>query len=323
MNDKLMQYSDISLSEKDLVEEKDNSIQNKSFYSTDFNFPDLVEKKEYFQIKIIPNENSMELKTKSIQKIFQLFCGKDIETLEENYLDYITCLIGMEDDIEKQQLLNLEGKVDNPQTNLDPSYYELLNKTKIYYINIPKLNKLNQINKRIKLKSKSLEKISSFLGLNIFDMSDYIEIFILSFTDKENIENKKSIKSKLIEKFNLDLNNDINFNIVKNFPLIIKEVEKCEQNKLQYLEDYFDKVWNEIENKNNNEDDNISNSKDSEEKNEEKDNNIKEENYDIPNSYNIINQNINIKNKEENKIGELRDDSACSENMCAKICNIF
>ena len=33
MNDKL----DISLSEKE------NSIHNKSFYSTDFNFPDLVE----------------------------------------------------------------------------------------------------------------------------------------------------------------------------------------------------------------------------------------------------------------------------------------
>ena len=48
MNDKL----DISLSEKE------NSIHNKSFYSTDFNFPDLVE------YQIFQDENPIEIMTK-------------------------------------------------------------------------------------------------------------------------------------------------------------------------------------------------------------------------------------------------------------------
>lgn len=319
MNDKL----DISLSEKE------NSIHNKSFYSTDFNFPDLVEKKDYFQIKIIPNNNFMELKSKSILKIFKLISGKDIETLEENYLEYITCLIGLDDYIDNQQLLSPDGKVDNNQMNLDPCYHELLNKTKIYYINIPKLNKFNQINKRIKLKSKSLEKISSFLGLNIFDICEYIEIFILSFQDKNIIDNQKSIKSKLIDKFNFEEKKDIEFDIIKKYSLSLKEVDKCQQNKLEYLEDYFDKVWNEIENKNNSEDDdNISKSDDSEDKidkyYEQDKNDNKENNYEIPNNSNIINQNNqNNKNKKDNDIRDFRDDNPCSDNICAQICTIF
>ena len=35
MNEELLQISDMNLSERDIVQEKDNSIQNKSFYSTD------------------------------------------------------------------------------------------------------------------------------------------------------------------------------------------------------------------------------------------------------------------------------------------------
>ena len=52
MNKKPIQIADISLSEKDIIQDKDNSIVNKSFYSDDFNFPDLVSKKKYLQVKI-------------------------------------------------------------------------------------------------------------------------------------------------------------------------------------------------------------------------------------------------------------------------------
>ena len=56
------------------------------------------------------------------------------------------------------------------QNLLEPSYYELLNKTKIYYVDIPKtnMNINNNMNKKLNLRKNSLEKIGSFLGLNIF-----------------------------------------------------------------------------------------------------------------------------------------------------------
>jgi hypothetical protein len=288
MNDKLLHISDISLSERDIIQEKDNSIQNKSFNSTDLDFPNLVEKKEYFQIKIIFDENMVELPSKSIKKIFSLISGIGHEALEDNYLEYITWLIGGGNEIEKQQLLTLNGKADNVETNLDPAYYQLLNKTKIYYINIPKMNKLNKINERIKLKNYSLEKIASFLGLDIYDISDFIEICILSFQEKENLENKKTIESLLIEKFNNCGENEINeLNLTKKFNLVLKESEKCRKSQLENLENYFEKVWNEIEKKSKiEENDNNSRSKHSSDNEEEE--SKSEENYGIPNSCNII-----------------------------------
>ena len=321
MNDKLLHISDISLSERDIIQEKDNSIQNKSFNSTDLDFPNLVEKKEYFQIKIIFDENMVELPSKSIKKIFSLISGNGHEALEDNYLEYITWLIGGGNEIEKQQLLTLNGKADNVETNLDPAYYQLLNKTKIYYINIPKMNKLNKINERIKLKNYSLEKIASFLGLDIYDISDFIEICILSFQEKENLENKKTIESQLIEKFNNCGENEINeLNLTKKFNLVLKESEKCRKSQLENLENYFEKVWNEIEKKSKiEENDNNSRSKQSSDNEEEE--SKSEENYGIPNSCNI-NKNNN-KKIDKNKNIDLREENSCAENICENICNIY
>ena len=321
MNDKLLHISDISLSERDIIQEKDNSIQNKSFNSTDLDFPNLVEKKEYFQIKIIFDENMVELPSKSIKKIFSLISGIGHEALEDNYLEYITWLIGGGNEIEKQQLLTLNGKADNVETNLDPAYYQLLNKTKIYYINIPKMNKLNKINERIKLKNYSLEKIASFLGLDIYDISDFIEICILSFQEKENLENKKTIESLLIEKFNNCGENEINeLNLTKKFNLVLKESEKCRKSQLENLENYFEKVWNEIEKKSKiEENDNNSRSKHSSDNEEEE--SKSEENYGIPNSCNI-NKNNN-KKIDKNKNTDLGEENGCAENICENICNIY
>ena len=321
MNDKLLHISDISLSERDIIQEKDNSIQNKSFNSTDLDFPNLVEKKEYFQIKIIFDENMVELPSKSIKKIFSLISGIGHEALEDNYLEYITWLIGGGNEIEKQQLLTLNGKADNVETNLDPAYYQLLNKTKIYYINIPKMNKLNKINERIKLKNYSLEKIASFLGLDIYDISDFIEICILSFQEKENLENKKTIESQLIEKFNNCGENEINeLNLTKKFNLVLKESEKCRKSQLENMENYFEKVWNEIEKKSKiEENDNNSRSKQSSDNEEEE--SKSEENYGIPNSCNI-NKNNN-KKIDKNKNTYLEEENGCAENICENICNIY
>ena len=67
MNEKMLQISDMSLSERDMVQEKDNSIQNKSFYSTDLDVPDLVEKKDYFQLKIINDGFEFHINKKNFQ----------------------------------------------------------------------------------------------------------------------------------------------------------------------------------------------------------------------------------------------------------------
>ena len=107
MIDKPLPNTEMSLSEKDIIQDKDkdNSILNKSFFSTDFNFPDLIERKNFLQIKIESLEYLIPLKSKSIKKIFLLISNNDQGELEDNYLDYITCLIGGGDEIDKQQLI--------------------------------------------------------------------------------------------------------------------------------------------------------------------------------------------------------------------------
>ena len=122
MNENLVPISDMSLSDRDIVQDKDDSIQNKTFYSTDLDVTELVSKKDYFQIKIIKDDNILELSTKSIKKIFGIISGENHENLVENYLDYITWLIDTNNEFERQQLLTPNGKVDNPQTNLEHSY---------------------------------------------------------------------------------------------------------------------------------------------------------------------------------------------------------
>ena len=129
----------------------------------------------------------------------------------------------------------------------------------------------------------------------------------------------EDIKSKLVDKFNNNIQKEvIDFNITKKFDLILPESEKCKKNKLQHFEDYFDKVWNEIEKKNLNEENNYNNSSELSSENEDKDNN--ENNIDIPNSYNI---NQNIKYIGKDKDIEIRKENACGENICSNICNIF
>ena len=322
MIDKPLQIEDMSLSDKDIVQDKDNSVLNKSFFSTYFNFADLVERKNYLQIKIEPLEYHMPIKSKSIKKIFLLISNNDQGELEDNYLDYITCLIGGGDDIDKQQLITQNGN-QVIQNVLEPSYYELLSKTKIYYIDIPQSN-MNKMNKKITLRKNSLEKIASFLNLNIFDISDFIEIFILTYQENDSLGEKFLLKAKLMGKLSQSLE-DINkeneiFMGTKQFNVDSTRVEKCNKNKLHFLEFYFNNVWNAIEKENLN-DENLSFSetpigKEEEIKNKNSNHNI---NYDLPNSNNINNS----RNKNNNKNGEIKEENPCAENVCANICKIF
>ena len=72
MIDKPIQLEDMSLSEKEIVQDKDNSVLNKSFFNEDFNFQDLVEKKNFFQIKIESQDYHLQLQPKSIKKNFYI-----------------------------------------------------------------------------------------------------------------------------------------------------------------------------------------------------------------------------------------------------------
>lgn len=241
MNDNSINLAEMSLSDKDMSQDKDNSILNKSFYSEDFNFQDLIDKKKFLQIKYGILEYYIYISSKSIKKIFNMISDNNKDTLENNYLDFITCIIGDGWELDKRQLLNQNGD-NNVKTLLEPSYFELLNKTKIFYIDIPKLNIYKKINERIKLKNNSLEKITSFLNMNLYDISDYIEIYILSYKEKDTLEERFLLRAKLMgkasNKEDININNEI-FHDIKKFPIEIKNAEKCNRNKIRILDFLF------------------------------------------------------------------------------------
>jgi hypothetical protein len=320
-----IQNVDVSLSGKDIAQEDNNSILNKSILSTDFSFQELVDKKHYFQIKLESLEFHLYVNCKSIKKIFLMISDKNHETLENNYLDYITCLIGTDNELDKQNLLN--SSPVNVKSILEPTYYELLNRTKMLYIDFPNLNAKQKINKRIVLKINSFKKITSLLNTNIFDMSDYIEIFILSCEEKEYLDERTMLKNKLMGKFNqnlIDNNKENYFWGVKPLETEIPLANKCQNNNLKMLDYYFNNVWNAIEKENLN-GDNLSFSGTPLRKNSNgskgNKNSINNINNDLPNSYDI--NKSSLRNKKKDKNEEIRVENACGNNACDNICNIF
>ena len=323
-----IQNVDTSLSGKDIPQEDDNSVLNKSILSTDFSFQELVDKKHYFQIKLESLEFHLFINRKSIKKIFLMISENNHETLENNYLDYITCLIGSDNELDKQNLLN--SSPVNVKSILEPTYYELLNRTKVLYIDFPNLISEQKINRRIMIKIGSFKKVASLLNTSIFDMSDYMEIFILSCEEKELLDERTMLKNKLVGKFshNMINNNKENyFSGVKTLETEIPCANKCQNNNLKMLDYYFNNVWNAIEKENLNED-NLSFSGTPLKKNTNGDNgnknsinNINNINNDITNSYDI--NKSALRNKKKDKNEELRVENACGNNACDNICNIF
>ena len=311
------QISDIILSEKDIIQDKDNSILNKSILSTEFSFPELIDEKNILQIKLeSSSEFQMQITSKSMKKIISLISDHNQDLLENNYLDYITCLIISADELDKQQLLGPSNSNANIQSILEPTYFELLKRTEIYYIEIiPKLESGKKKNKII-LKSNSLKKISSFLNKNIFDISDYIEIEILSYHNKESFNDKILLKEKLMGKYSHSSKENI-FMGKKNFPIEIESAKKCERINLQIYDYYFNNVWNAIENDNLYED-KMSFSETPFEKFTSEE--IANRGNQLPNSNDINKSRDNNRNK--NKNGEIVNGNACGES-CGNLCKIF
>ena len=319
------QLSDSLLSEKDIIQDKDNSIINKSFSTKDFNFPDLIEKKNFLQIKLKILELYIQVASKSIKRIISLISDNNKDLLENNYLDYITCIVVEVDELDKQNLLNSDA---NAQINLEPTFYELLKKTKKFYIDIPKLNLDKKINDSIFLKSNSLEKISSFLHMDIFGMSDYIQITILSYQENNSLQERFSLRKKLLNKLS-HISKEIEgekFMGKRDFPIDLELPKKCERINLQIFDFYFNNALNAIENDNSNED-NLSFSNNitpigkctSEEIELRSKKNKK--NNELPNSNDI--HKSRIKNKNINKNEELLDEKSCAESVCGNACKIF
>ena len=130
------------------------------------------------------------------------------------------------------------------------------------------------------------------------------------------------LRAKLMGKLNHNLDEayekNKNFTGIKMYNADINIAERCNRNKLQFLDFYFNNVWNAIEKENVN-DENLSFSgtpfvKNSNDSIGNKINNV---NYDLPNSYNID------KGKNNNKNGELKDQSSCVESICGNICTIY
>ena len=242
-------YEEGIMNEKELniskESEKSNSLLIKSLEEGAINFFDLLKDKFYLSVIIFKNKNIFQISNKSILKIFNLFCLKG-ENIESLLSDYITFNILDENTSFKDDFIN--NNQDNSLGILDAPFIKLLEKTKIYIVSItsvPEKNKkLNYelTNNKINLKSKSINKICSFLGKTVYDISDYINILVLYLNDDDI--NKETIKSKIIDKYNKKANN---FMGKKNYDFNLKIPLKNEKNVLSKYDDLFEKILNKID----------------------------------------------------------------------------
>ena len=239
---------DISLSEKDYkgfnADNGNNSIFDKSLQSGDVTFPELIENKEFLQVKLNELNSHVFLASKSIKNIFLKMSDK--ENLENNYFDYIVCLVS--NDTEKEETITeQEPTFSNFGLSLDPIYAELLNKTQNYYISLTKKK-----NKRITLKNDSLSKIFKFLNTDIIQMNDYIEIVILSYDEKDydSIEKGILLRTKLMRKSShSNLGEEEVFNGHRKLSINQNPANRTKKVNLERLNKYFERVLTYIENK--------------------------------------------------------------------------
>ena len=240
---------DISLSEKDdkgfNPDNGNNSIFDKSLQSGDVTFPELIENKEFLQVKLNELNSHVFLASKSIKNIFLKMSDK--ENLENNYFDYIVCLVS--NDTEKEETITeQEPTFSNFGLSLDPIYAELLNKTQNYYISLTKKK-----NKRITLKNDSLSKIFKFLNADILQMNDYIEVVIFSYDGSEydSIEKGILLRTKLLKKSSQSSNygEEKTFDGYRKLSMVQNQANKTKKNNIEKLNRYFEKVLIYIENK--------------------------------------------------------------------------
>ena len=303
---------------KDDIDKSNNSLAIKSLDAGAFDFIELLKEKFFLLITLKKSDNEILIKNKSILKIFELFCDKnDKENIESTLLNYIACIIN-------------EKEENNSINILDAPYVELLKRTKNYKINFniknnednpyeDMKNNLMMIyeeqNNKIDIKENSLNKICKFLGKNIFDISDYINVLVLYLNEEEL--NKAYIQKNIIDKYSKSGEN-FYFSGIKKFETELIIPEKNKKNGIYKLNSLFDKILNKIENV-----ENISDL--SEEDNNIEKNKIKIDN--IPKKY--IGQkyddeiNYNKNNEEENGLPRDEDNKFnCQKDICEK-CIVF
>lgn len=315
---------DLSLSERGYNSENGNSIMDKSILTSDITFPQLIENKHSLQIKLKPFNIHMELSPKSVKNIFTML-SKNSTDLEDNYFDYIVCFVSNipEKSEEVAEIGDIEGiePIVNLSTPLDPSYAELLTKTKKFYINLSNNYNKRKISKCIAIRSDSLNKICKFLNSNILEMSDFIEIVILSYDEKDSnicIEQEILLRSKMLVKTSQNTictEDEIGHRKMKLEP---KKANKAKKMYLDRINKYFERVLSYIENKEStpvgkNNLITFANSLDHDDFSV----------HLIPNSH--TNDLKNLENKEDSK---KKFDIACNENCCAEtpcaaVCHIF
>jgi hypothetical protein len=316
--------------EKDLISkddlEKSNSLAIKSLDETAFDFLEFLKEKYFLSITFKKSNNNVQISNKSIFKIFESFNDKnDKENLEEVLLNHITCTINEKDDFN-----TINHGIENSMEILDAPYVELLNKTNNYKINFNNKKEENKAfedikknlliyeeqNNKLNINSKSIKKICKFLGKNIFDISDYINIIVLYLNEDEI--NKVFIQNKILDKYN---KSEEKFYFLGNKKLETDLIipEKNKKNSIYKLNFLFDKILNKI--------DNIENISDLSEDFQIK----KNENENIPKKY--IEQKIKVdshnydeieNNKSEDEEYDLSKDDKCNcqKDLC-EFCNIF
>ena len=247
--------------EKDLISkdeiEKSNSFARKSVNET-VNFIEFLEEKFFLIVNLKKSNESLQMRNKSILKIFELFNHKNNkDSFEEILLEHITCIITDKDDFDTINHGN-ENSIGNEI--LDGRYVELLNQTKIYKISFTKKGIGNSVidnmkknlliyeeeqKNKLSVKSSSIKKICKLLGKTIFDMSDYINVLLVYLNEDEI--NTIFIQNKILDKYN-KIDEKINFEGIKKYETELIIPDKNKKIEINKYSDIFEKVLNRIDN---------------------------------------------------------------------------
>lgn len=247
--------------EKDLISkdeiEKSNSFARKSVNET-VNFIEFLEEKFFLIVNLKKSNESLQMRNKSILKIFELFNHKNNkDSFEEILLEHITCIITDKDDFDTINHGN-ENSIGNEI--LDGRYVELLNQTKIYKISFTKKSIGNTVidnmkknlliyeeeqKNKLSVKSSSIKKICKLLGKTIFEMSDYINVLLVYLNEDEI--NTIFIQNKILDKYN-KIDEKINFEGIKKYETELIIPDKNKKIEINKYSDIFEKVLNRIDN---------------------------------------------------------------------------
>ena len=315
--------------EKDLISkdeiEKSNSFARKSVNET-VNFIEFLEEKFFLIVNLKKSNESLQMRNKSILKIFELFNNKkNKDSFEEILIEHITCII--KDDFDTINHGN-ENSIGNEI--LDGRYVELLNQTKIYKISFTKKGIGNTViddmkknlliyeeeqKNKLSVKSSSIKKICKLLGKTIFDMSDYINVLLVYLNEDEI--NTIFIQNKILDKYN-KIEEKIIFEGIKRYETELIIPDKNKKIEINKYSDIFEKVLNRI--------DNMENLSDFSEENK-----MDENNENIPKKFieekNKI-KSANYESRDNNKSDEeeyrlKRDEHCiCQKDLCS-FCTVF